>query len=148
MTFSQWDVRVGVTAFVMNQANEFTFDSSKRSSHDSNLGELRWYAGCHFPRDMSNGLLTISQTSCSEKNVEKFGVVSSWTIPAVVDLKLEELEKDEPEGDWPFREVVGSLMRLASQTRPDSSNVVRAVARYAHAPKSMHWKAPFVFSSI
>ena len=50
-------------------------------------------------------------------------------------------EGDEPEGDWPFREVVGSLMWLANQTRPDISDAVRAVARYCHAPKLVHWQA-------
>ena len=107
----------------------------------NNLGELRWYAGCHFSRDKKKGLLTISQKAFTDKIVEKFGIVSNRTIPAVVGLKLEEFEKDESEGDWPFREVVGSLMWLANQTRPDISNAVRAVARYAHAPKSVHWGA-------
>ena len=31
-------------------------------------------------------------------------------------------------------------MWLANQTRPDISNAVRAVARYARAPKSVHWR--------
>ena len=70
--------------------------------------------------------------------MEKFVVVSNRTIPAVVRLKLEDFEKEEPEGDWPFRGVVGSLTWLANQTRPDVSNAVRAVARYAHAPKYVH----------
>ena len=30
-------------------------------------------------------------------------------------------------------------MWLANQTRPHISNAVRAVARYAHAPKYVHW---------
>ena len=36
---------------------------------------------------------------------------------------------------------VWSLMWPANQTRPDISNAVRAVARFAHAPKHKHWKA-------
>ena len=32
-------------------------------------------------------------------------------------------------------------MWLANQTRPDILNAVRAVARYSHAPKLVHWKA-------
>ena len=105
----------------------------------TNLGELRWYAGCHFFRDKRNGLPTISQKAFTDKIVDKFGIVSNRTIPAVVGRKLEDFEKDEPEGDWPLREVGGSLMWLANQTRPDISNAVRTVARYAHAPKSVHW---------
>ena len=41
----------------------------------------------------------------------------------------------------PFREVVGSLMWITSQTRPNVSNAVRAVARHSHEPKKSHWKA-------
>ena len=54
---------------------------------------------------------------------------------------MEDFDPTEPEGDWPFREVVGSLMWLANQTRLDIANAVRAVARYCHVPKSVHWKA-------
>ena len=41
----------------------------------------------------------------------------------------------------PFRSFVGHLMWLANQTRPDILNVVRAVARYSHAPKRLDWQA-------
>ena len=50
-----------------------------------------------FPRDTINGLLTISQKAFIDKTVEKAGIVSNRTIP--VGLKLQEFEKDEPEGD-------------------------------------------------
>ncbi|CAM9496081.1 unnamed protein product [Pylaiella littoralis] len=33
------------------------------------------------------------------------------------------------------------MMWLANQTRPDILNAVRAVARYSHAPKLVHWRA-------
>ena len=44
-----------------------------------------------------------------------------------------------PELGWPFRELVGCLMRLANQTRPVISNAVRAVATYTCSPKE-HWR--------
>ena len=37
----------------------------------NNLGELRWYAGCHYSRDKVAGLLTISQKSFAEKTVKQ-----------------------------------------------------------------------------
>ena len=43
--------------------------------------------------------------------------------------------------NWPFRELVGSLMWLSVSTSPDISNAVRAVARYCTAPRAFHWKA-------
>ena len=39
------------------------------------------------------------------------------------------------------REMVGSLMWIANQTRPDTANAVRAVARFSHDPKEVHVKA-------
>ena len=40
-----------------------------------------------------------------------------------------------------MREAVGSLMWLLSMTRPDITNAVRAVARYAHEPTERLWQA-------
>ena len=91
-------------------------------------------------------MLTLSLKAFTDKIVEKFGIVSNQAIPAVVGLRLEEFENDEPEGGWPFREVVGSLMCFANQTRPNISNAVKYVARYAYAPKSVDWGA--VLSSL
>ena len=118
----------------------------------NNLGELRWYAGCRFSRDLGAGTLTISQQAFAENTAEKFGVRSGRRNPLAKGLKLDEFDKTEPEGDWPFRELVGCLMWLANQTRPDIANAVRAVARYAHSPRGVHWRTAigileYVFST-
>ena len=42
--------------------------------------------------------------------------------------------------DVPFREIVGSLMWIANQTRPDSKYAVRTVARFSHDPTLTHYK--------
>ena len=59
----------------------------------------------------------------------------------VAGLKLDEFDQEEAEVEEPFRSLVGHLMWLANQTRPDILNEVRAVARYFHSPKLVHWKA-------
>ena len=105
----------------------------------NNMGELGWYAGRQFSRDWDARMLTISQQILAESTVAKFGVTRGKSIPAVVDLKLEVFE-NEPDNDEPFRSLVGHLMWLANQTRPDILNAVRAVARYSAAPKLLHWQ--------
>ena len=107
----------------------------------NHLGELSWYLGCSFVRNRSRGLLSISQQAYIDKVIDRFGIEDSTMIPACTTVKLEEFDESEPEGDWPFREAVGSLMWIANQTRPDIANAVRAVARHSHEPKSVHWKA-------
>ena len=59
----------------------------------------------------------------------------------VVGLKLEQFIADEPDVEEPFRSLVGHLMWLANQTRPDILDAERAVARYSHSPKRLHWQA-------
>ena len=56
-------------------------------------------------------------------------------------MNLRSLRDDKIAKDVPFREVVGCLMWIANQTRPDIANSVRAVARHSHEPKESHWKA-------
>ena len=58
-----------------------------------------------------------------------------------VDLRLHVSDPTEPDVEEPFRSLAGHLMWLANQTRPDILNAVRAVARYTHVPKRVHWKA-------
>ena len=84
--------------------------------------------------------MTISQQAFAENTAARFDVSSGRNTPLSTGLKLEEFNENEPVGDWPFRELVGCLMWLANQTRPDIANAVRAVARYANQPRELHWR--------
>ena len=77
----------------------------------------------------------------TETTVNQFGVNKGKNTPLSTDIFLEEFDEDEPDEAWPFRELVGSLMWRANQTRPDISNAVRVVARSIDATKLKHWKA-------
>ena len=107
----------------------------------TNLGELRWYAACRFSRDAVFSTVTMSQQAVAEKIVVKFGVTQNKETLMVVGLKLKQFDADEPDVEESFRSLVGHLMWLANQTRPDILNAVRAVARYSRAPKRLHWQA-------
>ena len=85
--------------------------------------------------------LTISQKTFADELVKKVCVTSTQSVPLRVGVKLEEFDEDERVENWPFRELVGSLMWLSISTRPGISNTVPAVARYCTAPRAIHWKA-------
>ena len=106
-----------------------------------NLADLKWYGGCRYSRNRKRGTLTIFQQSFAEELAKKFHVTSVQSVPLEVGVELEEFDKDEETESWPFRELVGGLMRLAISTRPDISNAVRSVARYSSAPKAIYWKS-------
>ena len=103
-----------------------------------NLGELRWYRGCHYTREQEMDTLTISQGTFADELVKKFCVTSTKSVPLQVGVQPEEFDEDERVENWPFRELMGSLMCLSTSTRPDISNAVRAVARYCTAPRAIH----------
>ncbi|CAB1112906.1 unnamed protein product [Ectocarpus sp. CCAP 1310/34] len=106
-----------------------------------NLGEVRFFLGCAFVRDREAGTIEMSQESYIRSVLERFNVCRTSSIPASPTNDYRSVMEDEGAGDVPFREVVGSLMWIANQTRPDISNAVRAVARHSHEPKKSHWKA-------
>ena len=71
---------------------------------------------------------------------EKYGVEWGKGIPIPTTWRLWDLDVDEPNVLFPFRELIGALLWIALLTRPDIAIVVRAVARYCSAPKLIHWK--------
>lgn len=74
----------------------------------------------------------------TEKTVRRFGVPAGRKTPLPIDFILEVVDEGEPDGVWPFRELVGTLMYLLLTRRNPTS---RAVAKFAHVPKQKHWKA-------
>ena len=78
-----------------------------------NLGELRWYGSCHYTREWEMGTLMISQETFVDGVVKKFCVTFTQSVPLRVGVKLEEIDEDERVENWPFRELVGSLMWLS-----------------------------------
>ena len=94
-----------------------------------------------YRRDREKGTLEISQTQFIRNVVDCFGITKTSPIPASPSLDLRYVSDEEPVVDANFREIVGSLMWIANQTRRDISNAVRANARFSHNPKEVHAKA-------
>ena len=72
---------------------------------------------------------------------DRFGITKTSPIPASPSLDLKHVSDEEPAMNANFREIVGSLMWNANQTRPDISNAARAIARFSHDPKEAYVKA-------
>ena len=107
----------------------------------NNLGECTWYDGCSIERDVALGTMKLSQEAYFESWMRRFDVQSISDIRASPGADLEPKQDDEPGGDWPVREAVGSLMWLSTMNLPDITNALQAVARYAHEPAERLWQA-------
>ena len=78
--------------------------------------------GSEHKRDREKGTLEISQTHFIGNVVESFGIPKTSPITASPSLDLRYVSDEEPVVDTNFREIVGSLMWIANQTKPDISN--------------------------
>jgi hypothetical protein len=90
------------------------------SSHD--LGEVSYFLGFEIVRDRSAKTVWIGQTKLIRDTLRRYALDNSnpTVLPMDAGLKLRSSQNDEEcVTDQPYREVVGSLLYLASCTRPD-----------------------------
>ena len=118
-------------------------DELNRMVPVKNLGELRWYSGCHYTRKRDIGTLTISQKTFAAELIKKLGVTFTKSVPLRVGVKLDKFDKDERVENWPFHELVGSVMWLSISTRPDISTQCEllrdTVQRENYPPECSPW---------
>ena len=93
----------------------------------THLGEATWFMGIEYKRDREKGTLEISQTRFIRNVVERFGITKTSSIPASPSLDLRHVSDEDPAVDASYREMVGSLMWIVNQTRPNIANAVQAV---------------------
>ena len=83
----------------------------------------------------------MSQEAYVKSLTTRFDVHTTSDTPASPGADLEPKRDDDSGGDWTLREAVGGLLWLSTMTRPEITNVVRAVVRYAHTPTERLWQA-------
>ena len=105
--------------------------------------------GLHVQQDKEQGTLTISQQRFIEDTLKRFGMDDCNPVSTPCDTTLR-LSKDmcaKTAADYasmktkPYRALVGSLLYIATQTRPDILFATINVARYCEHPGPKHWGA-------
>jgi hypothetical protein len=105
-------------------------------------GKLEWYLGCRFSQT-KNGW-SMDQNLYVKQKLEEFendiGLgTRTTTLPSNYESILRDAEKsDELEPDFPYRNMVGSLMYCMVGTRLDIAFAVSIVSRFLHNPKKHH----------
>jgi hypothetical protein len=106
-------------------------------------GSFTNFLGIKSKKHDVKGTLTLTQKVLIQKVKEATRMLESnynWTPPSQVALKI------EPNGPviyetWSYRLIVGMLLYLSTNTRPDISFAVSQVARFCHNPKQSHASA-------
>lgn len=95
-------------------------------------------------RNRQDRTIFIHQEAYINRLIKKFSISEARTtsVPADPHVLLSPAEKDDFVCTRiPFREAVGSLMFLATVSRPDIAYAVNAVSRHLNCYNDSHWQA-------
>jgi hypothetical protein len=103
-------------------------------------GSFTDFLGIKFTRDIKSGTLTLTQKGLINKILEAAQMTDckpNWTPAPLSALGI------DPDGTpmsetWSYRSIIGMLLYLSTNTRPDITFAVSQVARFSHAPKQSH----------
>ena len=113
------------------------------------LGETSFLLGVAVSRIRAERKLFLSQRQYIVDKLEEFGMADCKPVgtPMLPGIKLTTDDSPKTESakremkDIPYISAVGSLMYLATMTRPDIAYTVGVLARFNSNPGMAHWKA-------
>lgn len=107
------------------------------------MGPVSLFLGMIITRDRAAKTIKLSQPRHTSDLLAKFHMTNAKTFdnPCSTAIKLTADGEPLDTKAFPFSTVIGSLMYIASCTRPDIAQAVGALARYMAAPTTAHWTA-------
>lgn len=107
------------------------------------LGPATYFLGMDILRDPVTNSIKLAQSNHISSLLSKFHMTDCkpTDTPSCVSTKLTADGEPLDTKTFPYPTVIGSLMYLASCTRPDIAQAVGALARFMAAPTIAHWNA-------
>ena len=102
-------------------------------------GETRRFCGINISRD--GDLALVDQMDYIEKLTKTFGVLEARKVWTPMTEVPPQPTQDPPDDSLPYRSIVGSLLFLVTQTRPELSYSVGVLERYNHCFQDDHFQA-------
>jgi hypothetical protein len=91
-----------------------------------------------------DGVIELSQVGYIKALLKKYKMEGCNVVATPSEItshkpSTKRLNQSSNPKNWPFRELIGSLMYLAVATRPDIANTISRLAQYANDPQAEHW---------
>ena len=110
-------------------------------------GEISWALKMRVYRDKEKGIIKLSQESFVWEFLTRHGFLSVKPASTPADPKVvlpdpKEVTEDQIREvkDYPFREIVGCYLWLATISRPDIAVATHMAARCQHKPTKILWR--------
>ena len=106
------------------------------------MGSAKYFLGLEIIRNPDQSI-SLSQRKYAREVLVRFGMEDSkpQSTPLEVGVSLSKKEGTPLEDTSEYSEVLGSLMYLACNTRPDLCHSVSMLARFMSQPTDLHWQA-------
>ena len=132
-------VVAGATEEAVNEIKSMLNENFKMDDR----GALNWFLGMQILR--THDKITVDQKKYVETVLQQFNMSDCKAVatPGEVDLKLVKSDDEEQKLVDPklYRSLVGSLLFIGKQTRPDILHIVNQLSRFLDKPNESHWKA-------
>jgi Reverse transcriptase (RNA-dependent DNA polymerase) len=108
----------------------------------SDIGSIKFFLGIELVRDVEAGKIWLGQRQYAKNVLKRFGMTDCKPRVSPLDTNTQLTREGTPlDTSVPYRELVGSLLYLATCTRPDISHSVGLLSRFVSGPTEAHWQA-------
>ena len=107
------------------------------------LGKLSYFLGMSIVCNQEEKKTWMGQPAYTEKLLTKMGMSDCRPVTTPMESGnhlVKASEDDEPVDQQSYQSLIGSLMYLATCTRPDIAFAVGTLARFSSKPDAVHWK--------
>jgi hypothetical protein len=104
------------------------------------LGEVSHFLGMRVTRDRCKNTIKIDQRQYIVELLKRFGLENAKTAltPIEVNLKLD--SSSNPENNFPYQNLIGSLLYISVCSRPDIMFAVNFLSRFNVSYSKEHWE--------
>ena len=130
----------GISAKYKKDVDDLIDNLRNRGFELTREGSFSEFLGIKFVRDDKEGTITATQQGLIQKIIKTTNMEDSnpnWT-PALTTALGIDPDGEPMDEEWSYPSVVGMLLYLSTNTRPDITMAVSQVARFNHSPKKSH----------
>lgn len=132
---------------VMSSSTDLIADmlTNLKERFDITVSDAKIFVGLEMERDREKQLIKVHQRQYVNRILHKFNMdqAKPVSVPAEpgIHLQIPVNQGDNSSKNEPYREAVGSLIFLATVSRPDISYAVSQVSRFLNNWDTSHWQA-------
>ena len=107
------------------------------------LGESTYFLGMEIERKRDERTVKLTQKKLTGEILRRFGMDQARErgVPMGQEVKLTRDGEPLDTEEFPYRELIGSLLYLSVCTRPDIAHSVGVLSRFMSNPTMAHWRA-------